>query len=77
MLAPGLLDGALMSILQIRYCPRCGIKTYHRFLSRLRCRFTREAGWSCVSCDKRDRELRRRAASLGIDPEPAVETDGP
>ncbi|MEZ7197458.1 hypothetical protein [Pseudodesulfovibrio karagichevae] len=64
-----------MSILQIRYCARCGGKTYHRFLSRLRCRFTPQARWLCVSCDKRDRELRRRATSLGLDGGLAVEPD--
>ena len=66
-----------MSILQIRYCPRCESKTYHRFTSRLRCRFVREAGWQCVSCAKRERELRSRAANLGLDPNLAAEPDRP
>jgi hypothetical protein len=64
-----------MSILQIRYCPRCATRTYHRYTSLLRCRFARETGWLCVSCDKRERELRRRAASLG--PDLAADTGRP
>jgi transposase-like protein len=66
-----------MSILQIRYCPRCATRTYHRFTSRLRCRFARKAGWLCVSCDKRERELRRRAASLGLAPGDAADPGSP
>jgi hypothetical protein len=46
-------------------------------MSRLRCRFAREAGWLCVSCAKRERELRRRAASLGLDPELAADSGSP
>ncbi|WP_319583126.1 hypothetical protein [uncultured Pseudodesulfovibrio sp.] len=58
-----------MSILQIRYCPHCANNTYHRFTCRLRCRFVSEAGWQCISCDKRERELRSRAERLGLSPD--------
>jgi hypothetical protein len=66
-----------MSILQIRYCPRCENRTYHRFTNLLRCRFVRETCWLCVSCEKRERELRRRAENAGLEPGLASGPDGP
>lgn len=58
-------EGPNVSILQAKYCPHCEAVTYHRYLSRLRCRFNACDGWECVSCDKRERELRRRAQRSG------------
>lgn len=58
-----------MSILQYRYCPACGGRTYHRYQSSLRCRFSPCDHWECVSCDKRRKTRRRRAARLGLTPD--------
>jgi ribosomal protein S27AE len=58
-------EGPNVSILQARFCPHCGATTYHRYLSRLRSRFNHSDGWACVSCAKRERELRRKAAGDG------------
>ncbi|QJB55581.1 hypothetical protein [Pseudodesulfovibrio sp. zrk46] len=47
-----------MSILQFKYCPHCGEKTYHRYKNILRCRFTPETCWECVNCQNRKRNKR-------------------
>jgi predicted nucleic acid-binding Zn ribbon protein len=47
-----------MSIMKYRHCPVCGEKTYHRYRSRLRCRFTPADSWQCIVCEKPQRRKR-------------------
>jgi hypothetical protein len=59
-----------MSIMQYRYCPVCGEKTYHRYQCSLNCRFIPADTWQCIVCEKpgrRKRPVRPREDTTSTD----------
>lgn len=54
-----------MSILKYKYCTKCGEKTYHRFVNRLRCAFVPMNGWHCTTCLQAQAKARDELDTLG------------
>ncbi|MGE4291297.1 MAG: hypothetical protein AB7E32_03705 [Desulfovibrio sp.] len=41
-------------LLQIRPCPGCGLRTYHRYHNALRCGLVARSHWQCLECGHKE-----------------------